>query len=205
MIFCYFLIMKAGKTPKGTRTRNRITDASIALINDKGFQNVTLNDICAAAGVAPGTFYHYFKSTNDIIKEILRIEGEELAEYYRSLADLPAPEKLRKILLFQLAYYEKKGKEVVAEIYKMELLSDSGFSNIDELLPFQKFLGEIIAEGQAAGFFSTVNSPEEDAVLLLSLLAYYSFRWIQDKSGATLKNTGGRHINNIIRQVIIAG
>jgi len=196
--------MAVGKTPKGERTKNRITEVSIKLINDQGFNKVSLSDICTAAEVAPGTFYHYFTSTNDILKEVLKVEGEELIEYYRTLDSMSALQKLEKVLIFQLNYYEKKGKEVVAEIYKAELLSGAGSSNIDKLLPFQKFLDEIITEGQISGDFSTLNSPADNAVLIMSLIAYYSFRWIQDESKMSLEQTAAGHIGNIISQVIVA-
>ena len=196
--------MVAGKTPKGTRTKTRIIQSSIELINEKGFQYVTLNDICVAADVAPGTFYHYFSSTKDILKEILKIEGEDLIEYYETLKSLTPLKKLESVLTFQLDYYEKKGKEVVSQIYKAELLAGTGYSNIDELLPFQQFIASILFEGQSSGEFSSENSPKEDAILIISLLAYYSFRWITESGDTALKTIAYGHIDKMIKQVILS-
>lgn len=194
--------MTEAKTPKGKKTRERIIDSSISLINEEGFHNITLNDICRAADVAPGTFYHYFESTNDILKEVLRTEGEDLLKKYETIKLKPALE-LRQLLNFQLGYFEKKGKEVVAEIYKMELQTETGFSNIDKLLPLQRLLKKIIKEGQISGEFSDRNSPENDTITLMSLIAYYSFRWIISKDGRTLKESALPHITEIIEQIII--
>ncbi len=52
------------------RTRERIVNVAIKLFADKGFDKATVDEIVARAGVAKGTFYLYFKSKEDLIKEI---------------------------------------------------------------------------------------------------------------------------------------
>ena len=118
--------MEAPKTPKGRTTRKKILDSSIRIINQKGFNNTTLNDMCEASGVAIGTFYHYFSSTQDILAEILRIEGDEMSQFFESLEAGSAVEALESMLVYQLDYFEKKGKEIVAHIYTMEISAHHG-------------------------------------------------------------------------------
>ena len=79
--------------------------------------------MCRASGVAIGTFYHYFSSTQDILAEILRIDGEDMSRFSESLEADPAVEALKSMLIYQLDYFEKKGKEIVAHIYTMEISS----------------------------------------------------------------------------------
>ena len=43
-------------------TKRNLYDAAIALIERKGFENVSIEDITTAANTAKGTFYLYFKS-----------------------------------------------------------------------------------------------------------------------------------------------
>ena len=42
-------------------TRRRIYTTACSLIEEKGFANVSVEDITRACGVAKGTFYVYFK------------------------------------------------------------------------------------------------------------------------------------------------
>lgn len=48
-------------------TKLRITKAAIALIKERGYEVVTVKDICAQAGISVGAFYHHFGSKEDII------------------------------------------------------------------------------------------------------------------------------------------
>lgn len=53
-------------------TRDRIIAASRKLISEKGFDNVSMDDIAAEAGVSKGSFYTYFKHKEDIVYELNR-------------------------------------------------------------------------------------------------------------------------------------
>ncbi len=52
---------------KRRETMKRITDAGIRLFLDRGYEATTLDDIAAAAAISRRTFFHYFKSKDDIL------------------------------------------------------------------------------------------------------------------------------------------
>lgn len=54
---------------KAILTKNKVFETAIELIKEKGYDNVTISQICENAGVAKGTFYVHYKSKEDIIKE----------------------------------------------------------------------------------------------------------------------------------------
>lgn len=51
--------------------RNQILDAAERIFLEKGFDNVTVDDIAVAAEVAKGTLYLYFKNKNDLLMDLL--------------------------------------------------------------------------------------------------------------------------------------
>ena len=53
-------------------TRRKIYTTACALIEEKGFANVSVEEITNACGVAKGTFYVYFKRKEDIVFECCR-------------------------------------------------------------------------------------------------------------------------------------
>lgn len=59
-------------------TRERLLDAAVAVVREKGFQATTVDELCAFAGVTKGAFFHHFPS-----KEALAIAA---AEYWGELA-----------------------------------------------------------------------------------------------------------------------
>jgi len=52
------------------RTKSALIEAAIAMYQQKGFQATRISDIVTAAGVAQGTFYNYFRSKDEIFRDI---------------------------------------------------------------------------------------------------------------------------------------
>ncbi len=52
-------------------TRERLLQAGLALMLSKGYAATTVDEICAAAGVSKGSFYHAFPSKEDLGLAIL--------------------------------------------------------------------------------------------------------------------------------------
>lgn len=53
-------------------TRQKVFDASMELIGERGAAGVTVDEIAAAAGVSKGTVYYNFGSKSDLIAQLLR-------------------------------------------------------------------------------------------------------------------------------------
>ena len=56
---------------KGADTRQRIREKAVSLFAERGFQAVTMKDICQACGLSRGGLYRHYSSTQDIFQEIL--------------------------------------------------------------------------------------------------------------------------------------
>lgn len=91
---------------QANETKKRIYSAAAALIREKGFENVRIEDISKRANVSMGLFYNYFTSKADVLTESfientnglhMRIKDEylqglrgleKLEEFIRRVADL---------------------------------------------------------------------------------------------------------------------
>jgi len=52
--------------PKRPDVRTELLDAALRTIRTKGYGGSTVDDICQAAGVSKGAFFHYFASKEDL-------------------------------------------------------------------------------------------------------------------------------------------
>lgn len=48
-------------------SRLKLLEAAIGVIRAKGYTATTVDDICAASGVSKGSFFHHFKSKEDLV------------------------------------------------------------------------------------------------------------------------------------------
>ncbi|MGZ8796325.1 MAG: TetR family transcriptional regulator [Thermoanaerobaculia bacterium] len=60
-------MVKKPATVKAEETRERILDSALKLFRDRGFDDTTMRDIAAEAGVATGAAYYYFRSKEDLV------------------------------------------------------------------------------------------------------------------------------------------
>lgn len=56
--------MNAAKTQHESKTR--ILDAALRLIRSKGYAATTIDDLCEEAGLTKGSFFHHFKSKEEL-------------------------------------------------------------------------------------------------------------------------------------------
>ena len=52
---------------RAAQTKKNLIEASVRLINERGYNNTTIDDICAECGISKGAFYHHFNSKIDIV------------------------------------------------------------------------------------------------------------------------------------------
>lgn len=62
-----------------TNAKTKLLDAALVLIREKGYGSTTVDELCAAAGVTKGAFFHHFKSKEDL--------AVSAAQYWSSVTD----------------------------------------------------------------------------------------------------------------------
>ncbi len=142
------------KKQRHEATARILLDAAEAVLAEKGVANVTMRDIAACAGCAPGTIYLYFKTKQDVLDAIAAHHSAVLlGELEGILALSAAPlEKLRLITEALVAYF-------TAHRSVTRMLTAGGISTLQSLpdatrRQWEEFLGRelgLIRTAQADG------------------------------------------------------
>jgi AcrR family transcriptional regulator len=67
-------------TPKAGETRNRILSAALNLFRDRGFDETSMREIAAGAGVAIGAAYYYFDSKEALVMAFYHQANDAMRE-----------------------------------------------------------------------------------------------------------------------------
>src|SRR5713101_2435991 len=97
----------AGAATKAGETRSRILGAALERFRRQGFDETTMREIAAEAGVALGAAYYYFESKEALVMAFYERAGEEMAAKIDSglAAAKGLDSRLRAILDVKFEYF----------------------------------------------------------------------------------------------------
>jgi len=179
------LTKRAPKTKKGQLTEKKIFDAALSLIKLKGYQHTTLVDICEAAEVSNGTFYHHFKSKEDLLISYINQEEADIMNYYQSLKKDSYAETLQKVIKYQISYFFIKGYEFVSNFYSIMLLSKNNYYDYNNFA-IKKILLNCFENGQQTGEFTQNFSAKYISEVAFSLLYTTTTEWCTNEGNFDL-------------------
>ena len=79
-------------------TRLALVDQARRLMLERGYSATTLDQVCAAAGVSKGAFFHYFKTKEALGQAVLARHGELSQQAYRDAPFLSKTDPLERLL-----------------------------------------------------------------------------------------------------------
>ncbi|GEU03336.1 TetR family transcriptional regulator [Bacillus anthracis] len=150
--------------------RKEILETAERLFLTKGYTNTTVNDILKEIGIAKGTFYHYFKSKEEVMDEIImRIIKEDVAKakVIVSNPNIPVLEKLFRVLMEQSPKSGDIKDKMIEQFHQPNNAEMYQKSLVQSIIHLSPVLTEILEQGIEEGIFST-SYPQETIELLLS-------------------------------------
>jgi TetR/AcrR family transcriptional repressor of nem operon len=79
-------------------SKRRLLNAALHVVRAKGYAASTVDDICAEAGVTKGSFFHHFKSKDDLALSAVAYWGEMTEEFFANAPYHLSDDPLRRLL-----------------------------------------------------------------------------------------------------------
>jgi TetR/AcrR family transcriptional regulator, cholesterol catabolism regulator len=144
-------------TPKkiqAMQTRQKIFDTAIKLYMKKGYEKVTVDEICKNSGFSKGAFYNYFNSKDQVIYEhFIKIDKYYEEAFKRFPQDASSQDKL-DLFVREITTYicENYGKAIMKVIYQSQLGPSKKTSPIsNQKRALYRIINAIVLEGQGEG------------------------------------------------------
>jgi len=162
---------------KQEKRRTEIAKGALKLIQQEGYSNVTVDDICSAVGIAKGTFYHYFDS-KDALAASLHMVMDRYIEAHEA-AEMSSDDARENIVAFAVAY-ARHAQEAGLDMCRVI----NGAQPSDPYLIFDsqergmnRVISRIVKEGCDKGQLIDTYGAEELTNILLVMLRGFAFDW----------------------------
>ena len=158
---------------------------ALRLFKERGYQNVTIEDITTACGIAKGTFYNYFPKKEHVLLHLGKGQIEILRESVARHARVRNVRKRLKLIFKDLlARIDREPdllKATIIEILRSSLLVEEEIQLIAE---FELLLTPLFEEAAAAGQVSARWNPRQLSSFLVGTYYYALFSWLANPAQA---------------------
>ncbi|MBE0601284.1 MAG: TetR/AcrR family transcriptional regulator [Firmicutes bacterium] len=153
-------------------THKKIYNTAFSLMTKKGFDKITIKDISKKAGVSIGTFYHYYKSKDDILHEVYKKGDDYFRDIKSGLQSGSATERIVEYFQYYAKFSERNTVGFTTHLYNIE---NKFFLKKGRLM--QTMLADIIRKGQENGEIIKSKTPDELVDFLFLIARGIIFDW----------------------------
>lgn len=184
----YFKVkLYSGKRMKRRKLKDQIIETSYALFRERGYNEVSVQDICDACDITKPTFYKYLASKENLLSYFFTTMNDHIPDSWWKIRDEDDPwNKIVEGFLFFYDHCERMGVDLYTEVFVSNLNIYKGTFNDSQ--PFTDLMLILIdqakATGQIANPSSSLDLYKAGAALSLGYGAY----WVLNNGHTDLKN-----------------
>ena len=175
---------------------------AVQLFQERGYENVTVQDITTACGIAKGTFFNYFPKKENILLFLGDSQIELWNESLKMYENVEHPKERIKLVLGDLldrfTGHGELMNHAVFEIIKSNYLVENELKSIQQL---QESLSSIITAAKETG---KLNSPWDINIITSTIMSTY-FYTLMSQSLLHSNETNAKNILNQQLDVIWEG
>ena len=192
------------KKEQSALTKTRLFETALTLFKQQSYDEVTISQICQAAGVAKGTFYVHYQGKEDIIHDSYYSDmGKFVLQHYQNWLttnyDATEKAKIKAFLVTELSFTAFAGHEITCRAFVINLSRCiRKESHHFEQRPFTKTLQELILSGCKNKVFSSPQTADELFLYLESFIRGLMASWCFANGTFSIVEVGQRQIKELV-------
>lgn len=190
---------KVGR-PKGGpgNTKQKIYETAMPMFMEKGYDNVSINDICRKMDLTKGAFYAHFKSKDQLVVEmILSVDTHYREDIFPSLAVLETVEaKIRTFCRLVLRHMQNLGKPLLKTAYSIQIGHNAKVAGfMTDRRELYDIVEELIIEGREKGEFRADMTAVALRQVAIHNIRGLIYNWCLPGSDFDLEEAGENMLN----------
>ena len=188
---------------KSKETKERIFQAAIRILQRNGYENLSIKNICEEAGVSNGSFYHHFKTKDDLLSYYIEMQptvNPELLEIPQNKED--AKDAIVGVYLTYAAYCKELGVDFVAGYYNphnQALNPDIRTERPYPIVTVQKYLEKAVDAGAINLKLSIVEVVTDIRMLVIG----NAFEWALRNGTVNIEENIKRSLSHYLDGVLL--
>lgn len=143
---------------QGKETERRILNAALDLMRDRGFDKVSIRDICKEAGITTGAFYHHFSSKEALLESGFAPLDDYMAGARAGHEEEPPDLRLWRILSAYAKFMEQSG-ELIGRYYQRRI-AEPGTRSMDATRYTLRAMLDCFRQAEGEGLLRPEHPPE---------------------------------------------
>jgi AcrR family transcriptional regulator len=177
-------------------TRNIIFETAVELFSERGYDRVTVDDICDKAGVSKGTFYNHFKSKDQVIvEEFLKVDDFYLEILSRLKNKKSYIDKMVAFITQTLKYIDGMGVDTIKVSYQSQIGPGRASSPVaSRQRALYQVVEQLVKEAQENGEARTDMSAASITNTLIRFVRGVIYDWCLQNGEFDLEKAGKDYI-----------
>ena len=172
--------------------RNEFVMQAMPLIQEKGYENVTVDDLCSFLEVSKGTFYHYFRDKQSFIQTLYEDTSQFFEQKVTPALPMDDPVSALKSFAEEYAKYAQK--------LGVELARTASFTMTDNE-NLHSTPCQIIGSGQKSGIFITEYEAKQLCDMFYIIIHGYVLDWAKKDGQYDLPQRVLAHMGLFIKSI----
>ncbi|SEB14801.1 DNA-binding transcriptional regulator, AcrR family [Thalassobacillus cyri] len=184
--------------------KQKIIDYSIQLFDEKGFTETSVQDIVEGLNVTKGTFYYYYKSKQELLRDIHLYYIEYLVKQQEEIindADKDSRTKIREIIYMIIQSIQERRRSARIFFREMRNLQQEYLAqNMQQRDLFRENVQKVIEEGIREGDFEENLNADMITRGILGI-TNWSYYWFNPEGDVSVDELTDMYTNMIFNGI----